>query len=210
MRWYEWSVKVLGVKLATKRGAFEDALRTADQLLEDQGVPASDAIQADLAGCEALLAAGRLDEAQRRLEGCEERLDPRKAPANWGEYLRIRAEIHERHQRYSKASSDYAQSANVFDLLGEHYQAALSQLALGRLAARTGAGSTAQRYLDLASAVFAKLGARRDLDEAVAARALLQERPGVDRVRHQRHVSGQGSEVMKLALGQDDDRVGPG
>ena len=176
MRWYEWSVKVLGVKLAIKRGAVEEALHTADQLLDEQGIPASDAIQADLAGCEALLAAGRLEDAERRLEACEERLEPRKAPANWGEYLRIRADIHERHQRYSKASSDYAQSANVFDLLGERYQTAISQLALGRLAARTGATNTAQRYLDLASAVFTKLGARRDLDEAIAARALLQER----------------------------------
>ncbi|HWN86383.1 MAG TPA: sigma-54 dependent transcriptional regulator, partial [Vicinamibacterales bacterium] len=126
--------------------------------------------------CEALLAAGRLEEAERRLETCEERLDPRQAPANWGDYLRIRAEIHERHQRYSKASSDYAQSANVFDLLGERYQTALSQLALGRLAARTGAYNTAQRSLDLATAVFTKLGAQRDLDEAIAARALLHQR----------------------------------
>ena len=179
MRWYEWSVKVLGVKLATKRGAFDDALRAAGQLVDETGIPAADAIQADLAGCEALLAAGRLAEAERRLEACEERLDPRKSPANWGDYLRIRGEIHERHQRYSKASSDYAQSANVFDLLGERYQTALSQLALGRLSARTGARNTAQRYLDLASAVFTKFGAQRDLQEAIAARTLLQERAEV-------------------------------
>ena len=95
MRWYEWSVKVLGVKLATKRGAFDDALRAAGQLVDETGIPAADAIQADLAGCEALLAAGRLAEAERRLEACEERLDPRKSPANWGDYLRIRGEIHE-------------------------------------------------------------------------------------------------------------------
>ena len=176
MRWYEWSVKVLGVRLATKRGAFDEALRAAGQLVDESGIPASDAIQADLAGCEALLAAGRLEEAERRLDACEERLDPRKSPANWGDYLRIRGEIHERHQRYSKASNDYAQSANVFDLLGERYQTALSQLALGRLSARTGARNTAQRYLDLASAVFTKFGAQRDLQEAIAARALLQER----------------------------------
>jgi hypothetical protein len=44
------------------------------------------------------------------------------------------------HERLSvlAGSTTYAQSANVFDLLGERYQAALSQLALGRLAARPG------------------------------------------------------------------------
>jgi DNA-binding NtrC family response regulator/tetratricopeptide (TPR) repeat protein len=174
MRWYEWSVKVLGVKLAIRRGAFDEALQMADALVDTPGIPPADAIQADLAGCEALLASGRVDEAESRLKGCEARLDPRKAPGNWGEYLRIRAIVHEQRQRYSPASSDYAQSANVFDLLGERYQAALSELALGRLATRTGQRGTAQRYLDLASTVFAKLGAQRDLDEVTAARDQLR------------------------------------
>jgi hydrogenase-4 transcriptional activator len=179
MRWYEWSVKVLGVKLAIRRGLFDEALQMADALVDAPGIPPSDAIQADLAGCEALLAAGRVDEAESRLRACEGRLDPRKAPGNWGEYLRIRAIVHEQRQRYSPAASDYAQSANVFDLLGERYQAALSQLALGRLAAKTGQRATAQRYLDLARNVFAKLGAQRDLGELAAACDLLESAPAM-------------------------------
>ena len=58
----------------------------------------------------------------------------------------------------------------MFDLLGERYQTALSQLALGRLAARTGAYNTAQRSLDLAilgeerqAARFEPVGAREDV-----------------------------------------------
>jgi DNA-binding NtrC family response regulator/tetratricopeptide (TPR) repeat protein len=176
-RWYEWSLKVLGVKLAIRRGAFEDAVQMADALIDAPGIPPSDAIQADLAGCEARLALGRVDEAEQRLTASEGQLDPRRSPANWGEYLRIRAAVHEQRQRVSQASSDYAQSANVFDLLGERYQAALSQLALGRLAAHTGQRATATRYLDLAGAIFTKLGAQRDLDEVTAARALLGAAP---------------------------------
>ncbi len=174
MRWYEWSLKVLGVKLAIRRGAFDEAVRMADELAAAPGVPASDAIQADLAGCEALLAAGRMAEAERRLESCEARLDPRTSPANWGEFLRIRGAVHEQGSRQSAAYHDFAQSANVFELLGERYQAALSQLALGRLSVTSGSRATAQRYLDLASDVFTKLGAQRDLDEVATARTKLQ------------------------------------
>jgi DNA-binding NtrC family response regulator/tetratricopeptide (TPR) repeat protein len=177
MRWYEWSLKVLGVKLAIRRGAFDEALRIADELTSAAGVPPAEAIQADLAACEALLSAGHTEDAQHRLAICEPRLDPRTSPAMWGEFLRIRGAVHEQADRSSTAYHDFAQSANVFELLGERYQAALSQLALGRLAAKAGTRSTAQRYLDAAAAVFTTLGAQRDLDEVTAARALLQEAP---------------------------------
>jgi DNA-binding NtrC family response regulator len=179
MRWYEWSLKVLAVKLAVRRGAFSEALVMADELAHSAGVPPTEAIQGDLAGCEALLALGRTQEAERRLNGCEERLDPRTSPANWGEFLRIRGAVHEQSNRHSAAYHDLAQSANVFDLLGERYQAGLSQLTLGRMAARAGSRATAQRYLDLAAAVFNTLGAQRDLNEVAAARAVLEQVPAV-------------------------------
>jgi DNA-binding NtrC family response regulator/tetratricopeptide (TPR) repeat protein len=175
MRWYEWSLKVLGVKLAIRRGAFDEAIAMADELAQAPGVPPSDAIQADLAACEALVAADRVSEAEQRLDGCEQRLDPRGAPANWGEFLRMRGLVHERSNRLSAAYHDFAQSANVFELLGERYHAALSQLALGRLAAKSGTRATAERYLELATTVFRTLGAQRDLDEVAAAQALLEE-----------------------------------
>ena len=177
MRWYEWSLKVLGVKLATRRHAYDEAVAMADALARAPGVPQSDAIQADLAACEALTAAGRLEEAERRLEACEGRLDPRNAPANWGEFLRIRGMVREQSARPRSAHHDFAQSANVFELLGERYQAALSQLALGRLAAAAGTRAIAERYLDQASAQFATLGAERDLDEARAVRSRLESAP---------------------------------
>jgi hydrogenase-4 transcriptional activator len=175
MRWYEWSLKVLAVKLAIRRGAYEDALAMADELAAAAGVPPSEATQADLAASEALLAAGRIDQADRRLHGCEDRLDPRGAPGNWGEFLRIRGLVHEQSNRHSAAYHDFAQSANVFELLGERYQAALSQLSLGRLAAKAANATTAERYLALAEGVFKTLGAQRDLDEVDAARLLLAE-----------------------------------
>jgi DNA-binding NtrC family response regulator/tetratricopeptide (TPR) repeat protein len=174
MRWYEWSLKVLGVKLATRRHAYDEAVSMADALAQAAGVPPSDAIQADLAACEALVAAGRLSEAERRLESCEGRLDPRHAPANWGEYLRIRGLIRERSSRVQAAHHDFAQSVNVFELLGERYQAALSQLALGRLASSHGQRAIAERALDQAAGEFSTLGARRDLEETLALRRTLE------------------------------------
>ncbi len=177
MRWYEWSLKILGVKLAIRRGAFDEAIAMADDLAQSQGVPPSDAIQADLAACEALVAAGRIDLAEARLATCDDRLDPRGAPGNWGEFLRIRGLVHEQSGRHSAAHHDFAQSANVFELLGERYQAALSQLALGRLAARAGSAATADRYLELARSVFQTLGAERDLEEVAEGAALLARTP---------------------------------
>jgi len=173
MRWYEWSLKVLGVKLAIRRRAYDEAIAMADALAQAPGVPPADAIQADLAACEAMVAAGRIDDAQHRLETCESRLDPKTTPANWGEFLRIRGLIREQGGRPQLAHHDFAQSANIFELLGERYQAALSQLALGRIAAAGGSRSAAERNLDSATTVFKMLGAERDLDEAGAARDLL-------------------------------------
>jgi DNA-binding NtrC family response regulator/tetratricopeptide (TPR) repeat protein len=177
MRWYEWSLKVLAVRLALRRGAYDEALTMADDLVAAPGVPPSEAIQADLAASEALLAAGKVEQAERRLQSCEDRLDPRGAPGNWGEFLRIRGLVHAQSNRPSAAHHDFAQSANVFELLGERYHAALSQLSLGRLAAQAGTTTTAERYLDLADQVFRTLGAQRDRDEVAAARALLARAP---------------------------------
>ena len=177
MRWYEWSLRVLGVKLAIRRAAFDEAVVMAEELVATPGVPPAEALQAELAACEALVAAGRIADAERRLELCEGRLEPRGAPAAWGEFLRIRGAVHERSNRPAAAHHDFAQSASVFDLLGERYHAALSNLALGRLAAAAGQRPAAERYLEQASAIFSTLGAERDLTEVAAARATLDEAP---------------------------------
>jgi DNA-binding NtrC family response regulator/tetratricopeptide (TPR) repeat protein len=181
LRWYEWSLKVLGVKLAIRRGAHDEALAMANELAQAPGVPPSEAIQADLAASEALLAAGRLHDAEQRLQACEDRLDPRGTPGTWGEFLRIRGLINEQTSRQSAAYHDFAQSANVFDLLGERYQAALSHLSMGRLSAAAGSTGAAERYLNLAESVFASLGAQRDLDETTAARAVMARGATADR-----------------------------
>ena len=175
LKWYEWSLKVLGVKLAIRRGAFEEAVRQAEGLVRTTGVPASEAIQGEIALCEALVAAGRVAEAEQRLESCEGRLEPRAAPGTWGEFLRIRGAVHERLHRPGAAHHDFAQSASVFDLLGERYHAALSQLALGRLAAHAGNRGAAERYLEQAGTIFVTLGAERDLAEVASVRASMTE-----------------------------------
>src|SRR5688572_24489644 len=160
MRWYEWSLKVLGVKLAIRRRAYDEAVAMADALAQAPGVPPADAIQADLAACESMVAAGRIEDAQHRLETCESRLDPKTTPANWGEFLRIRGLIREQAGRPQLAHHDFAQSANIFELLGERYQAALSRLALGRIAAAGGSRSAAERNLDSATTEIGRASCR--------------------------------------------------
>ncbi len=135
--------------------------------------PAFDALQATLIAAEALTAGGRLVDAEARLARAADGLDPRSAPAAWGEYLRLRGALRAKAGAPADAYHDFAQSTTLLDLLGERYQAALSHLALGRLVAETGARSLAERHLDQAHAVFEQLGAERDLADTRAARDLL-------------------------------------
>src|SRR5947207_1800826 len=64
--WYEWSVRVLGARLALRRGLLDDAMSRADEILQ-AGAPPFDALQAMLIAAEALTADHRLDEAEQRL-----------------------------------------------------------------------------------------------------------------------------------------------
>jgi DNA-binding NtrC family response regulator/tetratricopeptide (TPR) repeat protein len=170
--WYEWSVRILGARLALRRGALDEALALADGILE-AGAPPFDALQAMLIAAEALTLANRAAEARQRLAAAADVLDPQVAPAAWGEYLRLRGNLHAATNEPADAYHDYAQSAALLDLLGERYQSALSHLAIGRLVAQTGARSVAEHHLDKAFAVFNQLSAERDLADTAAARELL-------------------------------------
>src|SRR5580765_4145898 len=171
-QWYEWSVRVLGARLALRRSAGDEAVRLADEILA-AGAPPSDALQATLIAAEGLIAADRLSEAEPRLAAAADALDPKIAPAAWGEYLRLRGSLHAKSNSGADAYHDYSQSAALLDLLGERYQSALSHLALGRLVAETGARSVAERHLNKALEIFEQLGAARDIDDTRAAQALL-------------------------------------
>jgi DNA-binding NtrC family response regulator/tetratricopeptide (TPR) repeat protein len=164
-QWYEWSIRVLEAKLAARRGATDEALHLANEIATATLAPPAEAIQADLIASEALLAADRSAEAEARLARVAERIDPRAMPGAWGEFLRIRGALNGAAGRLSDAYHDIAQSASVFELIGEGYQSALSHLALGRLSGRAGAHSQAEHQFTRAAAMFEALGAARDLVE---------------------------------------------
>jgi DNA-binding NtrC family response regulator/tetratricopeptide (TPR) repeat protein len=176
-RWYEWSLRVIGARLATRRGRPDEALAIADEIAKSTNAPPAETIEAELIAAEALLSADRVDEAERRLTQVESRLDPRTTPGAWGEFLRLRGDLRARQTRTTEAYHDIAQSSSVFELVGERYQAAVSQLALARLAARAGAKSTADRHYQYAAQVFQALGATRDLEQVHSAMAMAQS-PG--------------------------------
>jgi DNA-binding NtrC family response regulator/tetratricopeptide (TPR) repeat protein len=188
-QWYEWSLRVLGARVALRGGHLDEAITRADTIVGD-GAPPLDAMQATLIAAEALLTAGRLAEAAQRLARVAEALDPQTAPATWGEYLRLRGALEAQNGAPTDAYHDFAQSATLLDLLGEQYQAALSHLALGRLVAESGDRSIAERHLDKAIEVFSRLGAERDLADTGDARALLAK-------------TGSGEDVISPA-GADD------
>lgn len=173
--WYEWSVRMISARLATRRGTPDVALAIADEIARSSAAPPAEVIEAELIAVEALLAAQRMEEAEHRLDQVESRLDPRNMPGNWGEFLRLRGDLRSRQNRTTEAYHDIAQSSSVFELVGERYQAGVSQLALGRLAARAGARSTADRHFEHAAQVFKTLGAHRDLEEATAAMSAAQQ-----------------------------------
>lgn len=176
-RWYEWSLRVIGARLATRRGKPDEALAVADEIAKSTNAPPAETIEAELIAAEALLSANRIDEADHRLTQVESRLDPRTMPGAWGEFLRLRGDLRARQTRTTEAYHDIAQSSSVFELVGERYQAAVSQLALARLAAKAGAKSTADRHYQYAAQVFQALGATRDLEQVRAAMAATQS-PG--------------------------------
>src|SRR5580765_2577460 len=171
-RCYEWSVRVLGARLALRRATLEDAVSRADEIVQ-AGAPPFDSLQATLIAVEALTTGNRLEEAQQRLAAAADALDPRVAPAAWGEYLRLRGAVQAKTGSAADAYHDLSQSAALLDLLGERYQSALSHLALGRLVAETGARSVAERHLTKAHGIFAQLGAERDLEDTHTAQMLL-------------------------------------
>jgi len=170
-RWYEWSLRVITARLATRRGAPDEALAIADEISRSPAAPPAEMIEAELIAAEALLSADRIDEAEHRLTQVESRLDPRTTPGAWGEFLRLRGDLRARQSRATEAYHDIAQSSSVFELVGERYQAAVSQLALARLAATAGAKSTSDRHYNYAAQVFQALGATRDLDAVRVAMA---------------------------------------
>ncbi|MDA1093794.1 MAG: sigma 54-interacting transcriptional regulator [Acidobacteria bacterium] len=173
-RWYEWSLRVITARLATRRGRPDEALAIADEIAKSTNAPPAETIEAELIAAEALLSAGRVDDAEHRLSQVESRMDPRTNPAGWGEYLRLRGDLRARQTRTTDAYHDIAQSSSVFELVGERYQAAVSQMALARLAATAGAKSTADRHFQYAAQVFQSLGATRDLEEVRVAMAATQ------------------------------------
>ncbi|MGE0359693.1 MAG: sigma 54-interacting transcriptional regulator [Vicinamibacterales bacterium] len=164
-KWYEWSVRVIRARLSVRQGHPEEALAQADALVAAEGAPPAERLDAELIAAEALLQAGRTTEAAARIAAVEDRIDPRTTPGAWGEFLRLRGQLHAREQRPNEAYHDIAQSASVFDLVGERYQAAVSQFALGRLAQDAGARSIAERHFGDAREVFRALGSVRDLAE---------------------------------------------
>jgi DNA-binding NtrC family response regulator/tetratricopeptide (TPR) repeat protein len=165
-RWYQWSVRLLDARVALRRGDPEHALALSREISRASGVPTLYALHADLLGVEALLVLDRVAEAQERLDAISPRIEPSGMSGTWGEFLRLRGRLHAAAGKTTEAYHDFGQSISVFELLGERYQVALSNLELGKLAGAAGARSRADRHLTEARRIFEALNATPDLEEA--------------------------------------------
>jgi hydrogenase-4 transcriptional activator len=164
-RWYHWSVRTLEARVALRRGDAAQALMIASEIARAGDAPAAYAMQAELIGVEALLASGRLADAEQRLLTAGTTRLAAGMSSTWGEFLRLRGRVHAQSGRPIEAHHDLGQSVSVFELLGERYQAALSYRELGRLAGASGAQPRAARYLTDAIAIFESLDAKPDVHE---------------------------------------------
>jgi DNA-binding NtrC family response regulator/tetratricopeptide (TPR) repeat protein len=172
-RWYQWSVRVLEGRVALRGGRPQEALAIANDITQAEDVPSNYAAQAELVAAEGLLALGQHEAAEARLEAVSAGIQAGGMTGVWGECLRLRGRVHAKAGRLTEAYHEFGQSVSVFDLLGERYQAGLSYLELGRLAAGAGARSRASRYLNDATAIFEALGAVPDLADAKTASAAI-------------------------------------
>jgi len=168
-KWYQWSVQVLEARVALRRGDTSGALAIAGQIANSGDAPGSYVTQAELISAEALLASGSLEAAEARLSDIVGHVAASGMTGMWGEFLRLRGRVHAQSRRPTEAYHDLGQSVSVFELLGEKYQAGLSHLELGKLAASAGARSRATRYLSDALAIFESLDAHPDLEDTRAA-----------------------------------------
>src|SRR5262249_13212831 len=109
-QWYAWSVRVHAAGLELGGAAVDEAVARVDEILQ-AGAPPFDALQATLIAAEALTAANRLAEAEQRLAAAADALDPRVAPAAWGEDLRLRRVPHAQTDHGAHADHDFSQSA---------------------------------------------------------------------------------------------------
>ena len=164
-RWYQWSLHLLGARLALRRGDHGPSVSLASGIARAPEAPPAYALQAELIVVEALLASGLTESAQEHLDRIADRIQPGAMSGTWGEFLRLRGRLHAAAGRVTDAYHDFGQSVSVFDLLGEKHQAGLSYLELGRLSAGAGAASRAAAYLKDAAGIFDSLGAEPDLAE---------------------------------------------
>ena len=168
-QWYQWSVQMLEARVALRRGDAAGALAIAGQIAGSGDAPATYVTHAELIAAEAVLASGSLVEAEAHLSEVAGQVSSSGMTGMWGEFLRLRGRVHAQSRRTTEAYHDLGQSVSVFELLGEKYQAGLSHLELGKLAASAGAKSRATRYLADALAIFESLDAHPDLEETKAA-----------------------------------------
>ena len=145
---------LLEARLALRRGTARRApCELADAIVEAPGVPPADTLHAHLIAAEALLGAGRLDEA-----GTARRADRQPSsiratmPGAWGEFLRVRAAVARAARRApARPTTTSRRAAACSTCSASATRPRCSQLALGRLAAQRRRALARTPYLDQAA-----------------------------------------------------------
>ena len=175
--WYDWSLRTIGARIATRRGAPDDALAIADELARSPSTPPVAVLEAELVGAEALLAAERVSEALARLRKTGQHLDREQSPARTAEFDRLMGRALAGQGEIAAAVERLRESVRMFDDNGERYQSAMSRWSLARIRQTTGHTEEAATLLADAEATLEELGASRDLEALRAERSTTRLSP---------------------------------
>ena len=173
MRWYEWSLKVLGVKLAIRRGAYDEAHRDGRGAGPHHRRAAERSDPGGSRRVRSAVAAGRVSEAERTPRivrrpprPARRTRDVGRVPAHQGRGPRaVAARLRPRIMTLRRAPACSTCSASAI-----RRRSATSRSAVSRR--RAGTRASAERYLEQAATIFAdaRRGARSDAKSPVVQR----------------------------------------
>ena len=125
---------------------------------------------------EALIQCGQLPEARKNVETVRAHLRDAPDMLIWGLMMRMVAKIEAAQGHLAAAIQSLGQSTSIYEIRGSVYDRALNRVVLAQMIEKRGPASEAQTEVEIALAVFEKLGAEHDRREAEAFLKSLKER----------------------------------
>ncbi|HJQ70082.1 MAG TPA: sigma 54-interacting transcriptional regulator [Blastocatellia bacterium] len=125
---------------------------------------------------EGQIQAGRLDEARKNVETVRAHLRDTPDMLIWGLMMRMVAKIEAVQGHIAAAIQSLGQSTSIFEIRGSVYDRALNRIVLAQMLERRGSINEALAEVEIALAVFDRLGAEQDRRDAASLLESIKER----------------------------------